>query len=91
MDLDTLEHIPHDDKSRYENLKIAPELGRNNNAKGSIISLSEQIVAKQPWTIYDRMTNWNIISMFENNYWTCCDASRKPPADEIDFRPPRRR
>jgi hypothetical protein len=81
MNLDTLEHIPHDDASRYGNLEILdidPSLQKNSNAKGDLIALSERIMKEQPWTIYDRMTNWNIVSRLSDNYWTCCDSNKKP-------------
>jgi hypothetical protein len=90
LDLDTLDHIPHNDESRYKNLKIATSLVESGRVKDSLIDLSARILINHPWSIYDRMTSWNITTMPNSNYWTCCDASRKSPVEEIEYRSHRR-
>lgn len=67
LDLETLDHIPHDDQSRYANLPIAnpDEIHRSD-----LIAWSEKTTKEQPWTIFDRMTGWSVIRK-DTNYWIC--------------------
>jgi len=81
IELETLEHIPHEDRLRYENLKIAPDVKKlidptvyGMDEKGALTGLSAYIAKTQPWTIADRMTNWNVTRL-DDNYWTCYDLS----------------
>ncbi len=97
MDLDTLDHIPHDDSLRYKNLKIAPDVKKlidptvyGMDEKGALTGLSNYIAKTQPWTMADRMTNWNVIRLADN-YWTCYDLSCELEGTDAIFRPERRR
>jgi hypothetical protein len=64
--LDTLEHIPHDDASRLVHLQIAATLEtlRGDRSptvqKEALIALSTQIAKNWPWTLSDDMTDWQI-------------------------------
>ena len=79
IDLDTLDHIPHNDIQRYEHLQIAPlvdrliELKYGPNETSALTRLSNNIMIEQPWTPRDRMTDW-IISWETEHYGTCWDA-----------------
>jgi hypothetical protein len=63
-DLTTLDHQPHDDESRMNNLQITPTLdklagGRSPRArKEALIALSTRIAKDRPWTLDDAMTEW---------------------------------
>ena len=80
IDIDTLDHIRHDDRLRYENLEIAPRVRElidpsvyGQDVKGALTGLSAHIAKNEPWTISDRMTDWNV-NRVADNYWTCRDV-----------------
>lgn len=82
MDLATLEHIPHSDKARLENLALGPEFHKfspveskiwgppEKSAKSVLIAMSEKTIAEKPWTKRDLMTMWNA-RQISYNYWEC--------------------
>lgn len=66
VDLGTMDHIPHDDCFRVENL--AEEFrGRDVN---SLISRSCEVEVCRRWTLDDQMTRWHVVKV-ERNYWVC--------------------
>ena len=84
MNLDTLDHIPHTDKARIENLAAAPEFLRTQQAttseekiwgvkidpKHALIAMSEKTLAEAPWTKHDLMATWEA-RQIDNRYWEC--------------------
>ena len=77
MNLETLDHIPHDDQERYKHLAIAPRAHQlidpniyKQDMKNALIGLSETIMKTQPWTLFDHMTEWKL-NQLDDHYWTC--------------------
>jgi hypothetical protein len=85
-DIDTLDHIPHPNRSRLANLssdlKIREMFGHlppdeaDLAATKFLITMSQQISTCQPWTNRDPMTKWEI--EFEHNYGTATPCPIKP-------------
>lgn len=93
--LETLEHIPHTDRERIENLEAAPELlqlqkmataeeriwGVRVAPKQALISMNEKTIAETPWTKHDLMTSWEA-RQIDDRYWECKAAYYQPGFDE---------
>ena len=97
MDLNTLDHIWHGDSLRYENLEIASRVKElidptvyGQDEKGALTGLSDYISRTQPWTIADRMTDWNV-NRVGDNYWTCWDSRGELKGSDAIFAPEKRR
>lgn len=84
--LATVEHIPHTDKARIENLATDPcslkttaELlqaklwGNKPSHLSVLIAESERIIAESPWTKNDTMTRWDTRQV-DAHYWECKEA-----------------
>ena len=83
IDIETLDHIPHTDQARIENLDLgAPELhafspceskiwgSPERSVKDMLISMSEKTIAEKPWNKQDLMTMWDARQV-SNHYWEC--------------------
>ena len=80
MDLNTIEHIPHSDCLRCTNLNIPTDVKMlidlrvgACNVKRALTTFSNHILKAQPWTIGDRMTNWDVRQLGDN-YWTASSS-----------------
>jgi hypothetical protein len=80
--LDVIEHIPHTDRARYENLLIKPQIEnliessrQPVSVTAHLIEMSDRIIASQPWSARDHRTQWRI-HREENNYWICTERSQ---------------
>lgn len=85
IDLATVEHIPHSDKVRLQNLEISPRIlqekatvevwgvANTSEAKDKFIALSDKIVIEQPWTRLDKMTSWDT-RQIDDRYWECKES-----------------
>jgi hypothetical protein len=69
VDVSTLEHIPHSDKMRYENLEVAcklPQLAPSHELfdeslkKLHLVDKSRLIARQKPWSLLDHRTPWCI-------------------------------
>lgn len=76
IDLSKVDHIPHSDEARFENLEVAsairqaPDIEGGPSKRNVLTLLSKKIAEEQPWTIFDRMTTWRVTRV-DSNYWTC--------------------
>lgn len=68
LDTSTLRHISHSDHQRFENLEVFPAMERQHTEdyisdarnKVLLIEKSKEILTKNPWSLSDRQTSWNI-------------------------------
>lgn len=75
---DCLDHIPHDDSKRVENLIAAHTFAREARERGyaphqaifGALSLSTEIARDLPWTSKDKMTDW-LIRSIDRNMFEC--------------------
>jgi hypothetical protein len=78
--LDLLDHIPHDDRLRFENLPVSEHLAKlkaslspTQSVKDILIGISQHDSFRLPWTISDAQTQWTI-SPHSERLWTCAEV-----------------
>jgi hypothetical protein len=71
-DLSTLDHIPHDDLTRFENLDIDMRKFRDvSKLKQYMIAKNLHSSSTKPWTLSDRAAQWTIAQT--NRHWKCLE------------------
>jgi hypothetical protein len=90
VDLDTLDHIPHDDSLRYKNIRVGCDVSKLFQDKLKTLSFHERDVMKterlflidmskkmryaQLWGASDRMSRWSVRKISER-YYECRELS----------------
>ncbi len=83
VDLESLDHIPHPDATRFENLamksgevaavyKAVRKMREVPDARTAYLAISDHVIAEHPWTRADHPTRWHIEKKCEN-YWECTE------------------